>query len=387
MTIKKSVCVLGVTGSVGSSTVDILKSHSDKYFVDAVTAHRNVAALAATAIDLGAAVAVIADESLYEDLKSALAGSGVEATAGEAALVDAASRPSDIVIAAIIGAAGLKATLAAIRRGARVGLANKETLVCAGDLMMAEVVKYGATLIPVDSEHSAIFQVLEQKSADNVDRILLTASGGPFREWSMADMMAVTPKQALAHPNWDMGAKISIDSATMMNKGLELIEACRLFPVPEDRIEVVVHPQSIVHSMVEYSDGSVLAQLGSPDMRTPIAYALSWPERIRINVPRLDFATIGQLNFTSPDLIRFPALRLAREALRAGGTVPTVLNAANEIAVGAFLSGKVTFLQIAETVERMMNKITAAPLCDLDQMFDLDDMVRRETLGLIDTGR
>ncbi|WP_339857811.1 1-deoxy-D-xylulose-5-phosphate reductoisomerase [Thalassospira alkalitolerans] len=387
MTIKKSVCVLGVTGSVGSSTVDILKSHSDKYFVDAVTAHRNVAALAATAIDLGAAVAVIADESLYEDLKSALAGSGVEATAGEAALVDAASRPSDIVIAAIIGAAGLKATLAAIRRGARVGLANKETLVCAGDLMMAEVVKYGATLIPVDSEHSAIFQVLEQKSADNVDRILLTASGGPFREWSMADMMAVTPKQALAHPNWDMGAKISIDSATMMNKGLELIEACRLFPVPEDRIEVVVHPQSIVHSMVEYSDGSVLAQLGSPDMRTPIAYALSWPERIRINVPRLDFATIGQLNFTSPDLIRFPALRLAREALRAGGTVPTVLNAANEIAVGAFLSGKVTFLQIAETVERMMNKITVAPLCDLDQMFDLDDMVRRETLGLIDTGR
>tara|TARA_R110000868_G_scaffold51855_1_gene164059 strand:+ start:23464 stop:24627 length:1164 start_codon:yes stop_codon:yes gene_type:complete len=387
MTIKKSVCVLGVTGSVGSSTVDILKSHSDKYFVDAVTAHRNVAALAATAIDLGAAVAVIADESLYEDLKSALAGSGVEATAGEAALVDAASRPSDIVIAAIIGAAGLKATLAAIRRGARVGLANKETLVCAGDLMMAEVVKYGATLIPVDSEHSAIFQVLEQKSADNVDRILLTASGGPFREWSMTDMMAVTPKQALAHPNWDMGAKISIDSATMMNKGLELIEACRLFPVPEDRIEVVVHPQSIVHSMVEYSDGSVLAQLGSPDMRTPIAYALSWPERIRINVPRLDFATIGQLNFTSPDLIRFPALRLAREALRAGGTVPTVLNAANEIAVGAFLSGKVTFLQIAETVERMMNKITVAPLCDLDQMFDLDDMVRRETLGLIDTGR
>ncbi len=386
MTIKKSVCVLGVTGSVGSSTVDILKAHADKYAVDAITAHRNVPALARAAIELGAAMAVIADESLYEDLKSALSGTNILVAAGDDALVEAASRPSDIVIAAIIGAAGLRATLAAIRRGARVGLANKETLVCAGDLMMAEVAKYNATLIPVDSEHSAIFQVLEQKSVDKVDRILLTASGGPFREWSLADMKAVSPKQALAHPNWDMGAKISIDSATMMNKGLELIEACRLFPVPEERIEVVVHPQSVVHSMVEYSDGSVLAQLGSPDMRTPIAYALSWPERIRVDVARLDFATIGQLNFTSPDMKRFPALRLAREALQAGGTVPTVLNAANEIAVGAFLDGKLAFLQIAETVERMMNKIVAAPLRDLDQMFDLDDMVRRETLELIEAG-
>ena len=386
MTIKKSVCVLGVTGSVGSSTVDILKAHSDKYAVDAVTAHRNVQGLAKAAIELGAAMAVIADESLYEDLKSALSGTDILVAAGDEALVEAASRPSDIVIAAIIGAAGLKATLAAIRRGARVGLANKETLVCAGDLMMAEVAKYKATLIPVDSEHSAIFQVLEQKSVDKVDRILLTASGGPFREWSLDDMKSVSPKQALAHPNWDMGAKISIDSATMMNKGLELIEACRLFPVPEERIEVVVHPQSVVHSMVEYSDGSVLAQLGSPDMRTPIAYALSWPERIRVDVSRLDFATIGQLNFTAPDMKRFPALRLAREALRAGGTVPTVLNAANEIAVGAFLGGKLTFLQIAETVERMMNRIAASPLRDLDQMFDLDDMIRRETLGLIKTG-
>lgn len=386
MTIKKSVCVLGVTGSVGSSTVDILKAHSDKYAVDAVTAHRNVQGLAKAAVELGAAMAVIADESLYEDLKSALSGTDILVAAGDEALVEAASRPSDIVIAAIIGAAGLKATLAAIRRGARVGLANKETLVCAGDLMMAEVAKYKATLIPVDSEHSAIFQVLEQKSVDKVDRILLTASGGPFREWSLDDMKSVSPKQALAHPNWDMGAKISIDSATMMNKGLELIEACRLFPVPEERIEVVVHPQSVVHSMVEYSDGSVLAQLGSPDMRTPIAYALSWPERIRVDVARLDFATIGQLNFTAPDMKRFPALRLAREALRAGGTVPTVLNAANEIAVGAFLGGKLTFLQIAETVERMMNRIAASPLRDLDQMFDLDDMIRRETLGLIKTG-
>ncbi|MBO9508651.1 1-deoxy-D-xylulose-5-phosphate reductoisomerase [Thalassospira sp. A3_1] len=386
MTIKKSVCVLGVTGSVGSSTVDILKAHADKYAVDAITAHRNVPALAKAAIELGAAMAVIADESLYEDLKSALSGTNILVAAGDDALVEAASRPSDIVIAAIIGAAGLRATLAAIRRGARVGLANKETLVCAGDLMMAEVAKYNATLIPVDSEHSAIFQVLEQKSVDKVDRILLTASGGPFREWSLEEMKSVSPKQALAHPNWDMGAKISIDSATMMNKGLELIEACRLFPVPEERIEVVVHPQSVVHSMVEYSDGSVLAQLGSPDMRTPIAYALSWPERIRVDVARLDFATIGQLNFTSPDLKRFPALRLAREALRAGGTVPTVLNAANEIAVGAFLGGKLTFLQIAETVERMMNRIAASPLRDLDQMFDLDDMIRRETLVMIKTG-
>ncbi|WP_288350769.1 1-deoxy-D-xylulose-5-phosphate reductoisomerase [uncultured Thalassospira sp.] len=383
MSLKKSVSVFGVTGSIGTSTVDILKSHADKYSVDAVTAHRNVEALAQIARDLSAKFAVIGDPDLYDELCDALAGSGVEAGAGESALIDAAQRPSDIVIAAIVGAAGLKPTLAAIRRGARVGLANKETLVCAGALMTAEVAQHGATLIPVDSEHSAIFQVLEDRPEHQVDRILLTASGGPFREWSLDNMKSVTRAQALAHPNWDMGAKISIDSATMMNKGLELIEAWHLFPVPEDKIEIVVHPQSVVHSMVEYCDGSVLAQLGSPDMRTPIAYALAWPERIKVDVPRLDFATIGGLNFQQPDTERFPALRLARQALQEGGTLPTVLNGANEVAVEAFLRDQIGFLDVAGIVETVMNKIGSHRLTDLDQVFETDAMVRRETAACI----
>lgn len=379
MTSKKSVSVFGVTGSIGASTVDILKSHTDKYCVEAVTAYRNVDALAKAARDLGAKCAVIGDASRYDALCDALAGSGIEVAAGEEALIEAAERPSDIVIAAIVGAAGLKPTLAAIRCGARVGLANKETLVCAGALMTAEVVKHGATLIPVDSEHSAIFQVLEDRQDDRIDRILLTASGGPFREWSLADMKSVTRAQALAHPNWEMGAKISIDSATMMNKGLELIEAWHLFPVPEERIEIVVHPQSVVHSMVEYCDGSVLAQLGSPDMRTPIAYALSWPDRIKVDAPRLDFATIGGLNFQAPDPDRFPALRLARQALQEGGTLPTILNGANEVAVEAFLNDRIGFLDIANTVEKMMTKIGSSVLTSLEQVFETDALVRRET--------
>lgn len=383
MSLKKSVSVFGVTGSIGTSTVDILKSHADKYSVDAVTAHRNVEALAQIARDLSAKFAVIGDLDLYDELCDALAGSGIEAGAGESALIDAAQRPSDIVIAAIVGAAGLKPTLAAIRRGARVGLANKETLVCAGALMTAEVAQHGATLIPVDSEHSAIFQVLEDRPEHQVDRILLTASGGPFREWSLDNMKSVTRAQALAHPNWDMGAKISIDSATMMNKGLELIEAWHLFPVPEDKIEIVVHPQSVVHSMVEYCDGSVLAQLGSPDMRTPIAYALAWPERIKVDVPRLDFATIGGLNFQQPDTERFPALRLARQALQEGGTLPTVLNGANEVAVEAFLRDQIGFLDVAGIVETVMNKIGSHRLTDLEQVFETDAMVRRETAACI----
>ena len=383
MSLKKSVSVFGVTGSIGTSTVDILKSHADKYSVDAVTAHRNVEALAQIARDLSAKFAVIGDPNLYDELCDALAGSGIEAGAGESALIDAAQRPSDIVIAAIVGAAGLKPTLAAIRRGARVGLANKETLVCAGALMTAEVAQHGATLIPVDSEHSAIFQVLEDRPEHQVDRILLTASGGPFREWSLENMKSVTRAQALAHPNWDMGAKISIDSATMMNKGLELIEAWHLFPVPEDKIEIVVHPQSVVHSMVEYCDGSVLAQLGSPDMRTPIAYALAWPERIKVDVPRLDFATIGGLNFQQPDTERFPALRLARQALQEGGTLPTVLNGANEVAVEAFLRDQIGFLDVAGIVETVMNKIGSHRLTDLEQVFETDAMVRRETAACI----
>lgn len=383
MTLKKSVSVFGVTGSIGTSTVDILRNHSDKYSVDAVTAHRNVQSLATIAKDLNARCAVIGDPDLFHELREALAGTDIEVGAGETALIEAAERPSDIVVAAIVGAAGLKPTLAAIRRGARVGLANKETLVCAGALMTAEVAKHNATLIPVDSEHSAIFQVLEDKADKQVDRILLTASGGPFRERSLVDMKSVTRKQALAHPNWEMGAKISIDSATMMNKGLELIEAWHLFPVAEERIEIVVHPQSVVHSMVEYCDGSVLAQLGSPDMRTPIAYALAWPDRIKVDVPRLDFAMIGSLNFQKPDTNRFPALRLARQALQEGGTLPTVLNGANEVAVEAFLQDKIGFLEIAEIVETVMEKIGREDLTSLNQVFETDALVRRQTAAHI----
>jgi 1-deoxy-D-xylulose-5-phosphate reductoisomerase len=336
------------------------------------------------AVKLGARFAVIADETLFNDLKVALAGSGIEAGAGENALIEAACRPSDIVIAGIVGAAGLRATLAAVRRGAVIGLANKETLVCAGELMTDEVRRYNATIIPVDSEHSAIFQVLDDRAPDRIERILLTASGGPFRTWSLSDMAAVSREQALAHPNWSMGAKISIDSATMMNKGLELIEACRLFPVAESKVEILVHPQSVIHSMVEYVDGSVLAQLGTPDMRTPIAYALGWPERLPLALPRLDFAAIGQFSFEAPDEERFPALRLAREALRAGGTLPIVLNAANEVAVAAFLAGRIGFLDITKLVEAVMVAHAGEKLSDIDHVFATDDLARRLTKDMIE---
>ncbi|OSQ37941.1 1-deoxy-D-xylulose-5-phosphate reductoisomerase [Thalassospira mesophila] len=383
MSVTKSVCIMGVTGSIGKSTAEVILAHPDRFRVDAVTAYRNVPELASMAVSLGASFAVIADETLYEDLKRALAGTGIVAAAGENALIEAAERPSDIVIAGIVGSAGLRATLAAIRRGAIIGLANKETLVCAGELMMDDVKRYNATLIPVDSEHSAIFQVLEDNALDRIDRILLTASGGPFRTWSRDDMAGVTREQALAHPNWSMGAKISIDSATMMNKGLELIEACRLFPVEQNRIEILVHPQSVIHSMVEYADGSVLAQLGTPDMRTPIAYALGWPERLSLSLPRLDFTAIGQFSFESPDEVRFPALRLAREALRTGGTLPIVLNAANELAVAAFLDRRIGFLQITELVEAVMAAHPSEILTDIDHVFATDILARRWTEDMI----
>ncbi|MDH3594570.1 MAG: 1-deoxy-D-xylulose-5-phosphate reductoisomerase, partial [Rhodospirillales bacterium] len=291
-------------------------------------------------------------------------------------LVEAADRPADWVMAAIVGAAGLAPTLAAVRRGVSIALANKETLVCAGSLMVAEIARHGATVLPVDSEHNAIFQVLETRHPDAVERIVLTASGGPFRDLSRKAMADVTPDQAVAHPNWDMGAKISVDSATMMNKGLELIEAHHLFGLPEPQIEILVHPQSVVHSMVSYIDGSVLAQLGQPDMRTPIAYALAWPARMTAPVDRLDLAAIGQLTFEAPDPDRFPALRLARQALCAGGSAPTILNAANEIAVQGFLSGRIGFLKIAEIVEQALEAIPAAALNSLDDVQQVDREAR-----------
>jgi 1-deoxy-D-xylulose-5-phosphate reductoisomerase len=381
----RKVTVLGSTGSIGRNTVDLIEHDRSAFEVEALTAHKNLVALVDQARRLRPALAVTADEGGYGDLKAALAGTGIEVAAGQTALIEAAERPADLVMAAIVGAAGLAPTLAAVRRGATIALANKETLVCAGALMVAEITRHGATLLPVDSEHNAIFQVLETRHPDAVDRIVLTASGGPFRELSREAMAEVTPEQAVAHPNWDMGAKISVDSATMMNKGLELIEAHHLFGFPEPRIEILVHPQSVVHSMVSYIDGSVLAQLGQPDMRTPIAYALAWPARMAAPVEQLDLAAIGQLTFEAPDPDRFPALRLARQALRAGGSAPTVLNAANEIAVEGFLNGKNKFLEIAEIVEGVLEALPAATPSSLDEVQQVDrearDLARRLSKG------
>jgi 1-deoxy-D-xylulose-5-phosphate reductoisomerase len=347
----KRVTILGSTGSVGCSTVDLLARHPERYAVEALTANANVDLLAEQARRLRAKLAVVADERRYADLKSALGGSGIAVAAGAEGLSEAAARPAEWVMAAIVGFAGLPPILVAAERGATIALANKEALVCAGKLLLDAVRRGGGTLLPVDSEHNAIFQCLEERNRDRVERLILTASGGPFRNWSLAEMAAATPAQAVKHPNWEMGAKISIDSATMMNKGLELIEAHILFGVPSERIEIVIHPQSVIHSMVAYSDGSILAQLGTPDMRTPIAHALAWPGRIEAPSERLDFRTLQALTFEVPDIERFPALRLAREALQTGGISTTIMNATNEIAVGAFLASEIGFLDIARIVE------------------------------------
>lgn len=381
----RSVTLLGATGSIGGSTLDLIKRHPEKFTVEAVTANTNVDGLVKAAQAVGAKLAVVADDAAYADLKDALVGTGIEAAAGEAAVVEAAARPADFVMAGIVGAAGLHPTLAAVQRGAVVALANKECLVCAGDIFMAEVVSHGATLLPCDSEHNAIYQVLEGDAPEQIDEIILTASGGPFRTASMDDMRAVTPAQAVAHPNWDMGAKISVDSATMMNKGLELIEAYHLFPVEEAQISVLVHPQSVIHSMVAYKDGSVLAQLGSPDMRTPISYCLGWPARLETPSERLKLAEIARLDFEAPDPVRFPALALTRSALQAGGAAPTVLNAANEVAVAAFLAGRIGFLDIAAIVGHVLEQagIAALTIDDLDAVMSADKMARTAANELI----
>ncbi len=380
---ERRITILGSTGSVGCNTVDIIRRHRNLYQVVALTANTDVDNLAKQARELQPELAVIADQDRYNDLKEALAGTGVKAAAGAKALVEAASLDADWVMAAIVGAAGLEATLAAVRRGGTVALANKECMVCAGDLMIAEVEKSGATLLPVDSEHSAIFQVFDFDNSDAVERIILTASGGPFLNFDHAAMEKVTPAQAVAHPNWDMGAKISVDSATMMNKGLELIEAHYMFPVSAECIEILVHPQSVVHSMVAYKDGSVLAQMGVPDMRTPIAYALAWPRRIATPVARLDLAKIGRLDFQPPDTGRFPAMKLARAALNEGNGAPTVLNAANEVAVHGFLDGRVAFLDIARLVERTLERVPRKSLKTLADVFETDALARSETEKLI----
>jgi len=380
----RRVSILGSTGSVGANTIDLIERDPERYQVVALTANRNVEALAAQARRLNPAVAVVADPDAYGALKAALAGTGIETAAGDAAVTEAASRPVDWMMAAIVGAAGLESTLAGVRQGAIVGLANKETLVCAGDLFMGEIDKRNATLVPVDSEHSAIFQVFETDHARHVERIILTASGGPFRTLTRGQMADVTPEQAVAHPNWDMGAKISVDSATMMNKGLEVIEAHHLFPVSGEQIEIVVHPQSVIHSMVEYVDGSVLAQLGTPDMRTPIAYALGWPERMAAPSARLDFETLGPLTFESPDPEQFPALRLARAALEAGGAAPAILNAANEVAVRGFLDGAIAFLGITQVVEACLERLPARAIASIEDVRAVDAETRSLAAGMID---
>lgn len=380
----RSVSIFGATGSVGLSTLDLIRQHRSQYRVVALTANGNATAVAQLAREFDAELAVVADEAAYSELKDALAGTGIEAAAGADALVEAARRNADWTMASIVGCAGLPSTMAAIEAGKTVALANKEALVSAGALMMAAVRRSGATLLPVDSEHNAIFQCLSGGKIDQVRKITLTASGGPFRSFSLEEMRGVTPAQAVAHPNWDMGAKISIDSATMMNKGLELIEAYHLFPVGLDKIDVLVHPQSVIHSMVEYVDCSTLAQLGSPDMRIPIASALAWPERITTSCKPLDLATIGQLTFEQPDVERFPALRLARAAIAEGGAKPAILNAANEVAVAAFLAGQITFLEIAALVDATLTAYMPEAPANLEDLFSIDADARQYARAVLE---
>lgn len=372
----KSVTILGSTGSIGCSTVDLLEADPERYKVRALVGNRNAARLAEQARALRAEIAVCADPGQLRELRTLLAGSGIEVACGPEAVLAAARLPADYTMAAITGVAGLAPTLAAAEAGNTVALANKEALVSAGDVMLRAVREAGARLLPVDSEHNAIFQAMAGSPERSVDKITLTASGGPFRTWSTAEMEKAGPEAALKHPVWSMGAKITIDSATLFNKGLEVIEAARLFGLPSERIDVLVHPQSIVHGMVHFSDGSVLAQMGAPDMRIPIAHTLAWPERIATHAPRLDLAAAARLDFFPPDPERFPALRLAREALQAGGGAPTILNAANEVAVAAFLARRIGFLDIARLVESVLDRLGAPRADTLDEVTALDHRAR-----------
>ncbi|WP_136162914.1 1-deoxy-D-xylulose-5-phosphate reductoisomerase [Sphingomonas flavalba] len=373
---RRRISILGATGSVGGSTLDLIAHDRDRFEVVALTAHRDVDGLADAARATGARLAVIGDEALLGALRDRLAGTDTEVAAGDAAIVAAAGLDADWTMAAIVGSAGLRPVMAALDAGATVALANKEALVSAGAIMTRAARAAGATLLPVDSEHNAVFQCFDHAAPERVARIVLTASGGPFRTWSAEAMRAVTPEQAVKHPNWSMGAKISVDSATMMNKGLELIEAFHLFPVGTERLDIVVHPQSVVHSMVEYVDGSVIAQLGTPDMRTPIAHTLAWPDRMKTPCQRLDLARTGRLDFEAADTVRFPAIALARAALAAGGARPAVLNAANEEAVAAFLSRRIGFLDIAAIVRDTLDGYDPPAPHTLDEVFAIDREAR-----------
>jgi 1-deoxy-D-xylulose-5-phosphate reductoisomerase len=376
VTNRRTVSILGATGSVGSSTLDLILNAPDQFEVIALTAQRDVAGLAKAVRATNAKVAVIGDASLYSDLKAALDGSGAEVAAGPDAIIDAARRPVDWTMASIVGCAGLKSTMAALEGGLTVALANKESLVSAGALMTKAATASGALLLPVDSEHNAIFQCLAGNPSKRVRRIVLTASGGPFRTWTRAEMADVTPERAVKHPNWSMGAKISVDSATLMNKGLEVIEAHYLFGVESARLDILVHPQSVIHSMVDYVDGSTLAQLGSPDMRIPIASTLAWPDRMETTAKPLDLTTIGQLDFEAPDPERFPCLKLARDALEAEGSRPAVLNAANEVAVAAFLAARIGFLDIADVVQTVLDRYDPSAPRTIEDVLAVDAEAR-----------
>ena len=381
---RQRISILGVTGSIGANTVDVVRTLGVENFETvAVTGNANIAGLAEAAVTLSAEIAVTADPARLDDLRTALEGTGIEAAAGQDALIEAASRPIDWIMSAIVGAAGLRPTLAAVRQGATIALANKECLVAAGEVFLAEIAKHKARLLPVDSEHNAIFQLAEHETAP-IERLLLTASGGPFRTWSIEQMAAASPKQAVAHPNWSMGARISIDSASMFNKALEMIEASHLFQVRPDQIEVVVHPQSIIHSMIGLGDGSILAHLGPSDMRVAIGYALAWPKRPDLPVERLDFAKLAKLDFEAPDEVRFPALGLAREAMQAGGLTPCILNAAHEIALDGFIAGQIGFLDMAGLVnDTITHMIAKNRSYTLEEVFETDAEARRVARGLI----
>jgi 1-deoxy-D-xylulose-5-phosphate reductoisomerase len=382
--VTRKLSILGATGSIGKSTLDLVERSPDRFEVVALTAATNSEALAAAARRTGARLAVVADERCIGDLEARLAGTGCRAAGGEAAMIEAAAAEAELVVAAVVGCAGLRPVMAAIEAGSTVALANKEALVSAGTLMTDAARRSKAIILPVDSEHNAIFQCLAGSKSEHVSRLILTASGGPFRTSSDNEIRAATPAQAVAHPNWSMGAKISVDSATLMNKGLELIEAHHLFGLPSERIAVLVHPQSVVHSLVEFVDGSVLAQLGSPDMRIPIAHVLAWPERMATPAQRLDLTAVGRLDFEAPDLERFPALRLARSALEEGGSAPLILNAANEVAVAAFLEGRIRFPDIVSLVERALAGSARAAATSVDEVIEIDRSSRRTVEALIE---
>lgn len=373
----RKLSILGSTGSIGCNTLDVMSQHRERYDIVALTAQDNVDKLIEQALAIAPKYVAIGNEAHYHTLKKALVGTNIEIAAGAAAIEQAASMSADWIMAAIVGFAGLKPTLNAIEQGAHVALANKECLVCAGELMQATAARSGATLLPVDSEHNAIFQLFDTARSEQIEKVVLTASGGPFRDFTIEQLQRVTPAQAVKHPNWSMGAKISVDSATLMNKGLELIEAYHLFPLTPSQLGVVVHPESIIHSMVYYCDGSVLAQLATPDMRIPIAHTLGWPERLKLSTPALDLAQVGSLHFEAPDEARFPCLALAKSALNAGNAATITLNAANEIAVESFLNGSLRFMDIAGVVEHTLNRIKHTSVTTLEEIITLDAAARQ----------